>query len=524
MPAFKAFMLLALLVPALPAAAQSTAPSPAPGTTGRFSDVVRRLADSDYAVRTRASKELAGLPPEAYDLFVKTIADPATDPEVRGRLTEALPAIEVKHAGQIAKARREEDRSLDRATALKAYDTVGNKDPRWDAAVHDGLNAYFDPSSDRPSPRAVESFKKALDAGCRDPIVLDLASALAFAQSTRDLPKIRAMADAAARGYAASAGGPKAYPASLRLQGYLFAIRIIKLVPQDAQEDRALLDHWLQEAMGTWPEVAAEPGLSSRRLYLYARTILDRAPDKDNVFAVRIVMTPVSSSVAGKFTYALLDGKDELKSAWFQRSRGQNISGYLQKAKMQLEQAASLDPLHPDPPNAMLELAVLNGMPRDEMETWFHRAMLANPDNLEACIIKLNYLFPQAQGTVDEMIAFGKECFAKGDFDTRVPTTLALAHQFVADVTHAGDEYFARENVWNDIHAAYAGMLKKSPGNLLYRSSDMKYAVLAGQWKIAAEDRAVIGDHPDLSVFKAREGYLELCRQIDQHVPTHKER
>src|SRR5262249_51999749 len=66
-----------------------------------------------------------------------------------------------------------------RRTLVGAYDRVGKKDPRWDAAVREGLEQttrYYSKDGDRPFTMqpAFASMRKAIEAGCDDPMVVYL--------------------------------------------------------------------------------------------------------------------------------------------------------------------------------------------------------------------------------------------------------------------------------------------------------------------------------------------------------------
>jgi len=504
--------------------AQSSMPST--DATRLVQDVVNRLSDSDFAIRQKASTELTTFPPEAYELFIRMVADPGTDPEVRARLTEALPALEVRSAAQIVKIRLQEDQAKEYAIVLDAYDRLAEKNPRWEVVAREGFRIIYDPSGAPDKHRAGALFQNAVDAGCDDPMVKHMLANCLLSDAAPDAKAVRVQAEAACRKYISTGGGPKSYPAIMRFQGVLFALRAIPAFSGDAAQDKVLLDYLLQQAFGLWPEVVNTPGISSRKIYQLAVLLLDCAERRTYNAWRREDLTeaPLVRNIPATFARELIAGRGHIKDAWWARNHGQAdiFRQRIQDAREELEKAASIDPLHPDPPTGMLEIAVLERFPRDQMEKWFFRAMLANPDNLDACNVKLNYLMPQwGNGTFDDMVAFGRECLAEGNFNTRVPSTLVMAHSYVAEQSGAGDAYFARAEVWKDIQTVYEGLLQVTPGNLTFRSGLMKYAVLAGQWPVAAAQRKVIGDKPDLKVFKTEENYREQCRQIDQHLEAH---
>ena len=80
--------------------------------------------------------------------------------------------------------KKQEQRYIDRLawfrkTLLEAYEKVGKKDPRWDEDARAGLDAAIRYYSRDNLPRSVlrearDGFRRAMDAGCDDPMVLQL--------------------------------------------------------------------------------------------------------------------------------------------------------------------------------------------------------------------------------------------------------------------------------------------------------------------------------------------------------------
>jgi len=92
--------------------------------------------------------------------------------EARDALKAALPALR-------ARARRlklaDEVRQYELRLSLGTYDRTGAKDPRWDAMVGEAMNLFAGPERAEPA-RVAAAFRKAVDAGCTDPLVQFLAS------------------------------------------------------------------------------------------------------------------------------------------------------------------------------------------------------------------------------------------------------------------------------------------------------------------------------------------------------------
>ena len=63
------------------------------------------------------------------------------------------------------------------------------------------------------------------------------------------------------------------------------------------------------------------------------------------------------------------------------------------------------------------------------MEVWFNRAMALDTNNFDACMSKMQFLYPRWNGSREDMIAFGRECVASTKWGGGVPLTLAEALQ-----------------------------------------------------------------------------------------------
>jgi hypothetical protein len=111
----------------------------------------------------------------------------------------------------------------------------------------------------------------------------------------------------------------------------------------------------------------------------------------------------------------------------------------------------------------MIQVVMGDGAPRREMETWFARAMKANPDNKLACDKKLYYLYPRWHGSHEEMIAFGRECLATQNYWGALPEVLYDAHMAVAKEMPDRKAYLALPGVWADLEAVNRGFLDVFP-------------------------------------------------------------
>jgi hypothetical protein len=492
--------------------------------------ILKDLSAEDFGTRQRASKALDQLPADAFEMLEKVLADAKTDIEARQRIEAAMPSLQRRVAEEIRRRRGARDQGAELAEAPASYEKVGRRNPAWDEAVGEGVRLFFGkPPVD--ARRAAAAFKKALESGCGDPLVMHL-----FAAADRNLPGAdqkndRELAELAAGKYAASAGRPSAYPARRRMEGMLFALRMIRDVPGDRSTDDRVKRALFDEAVALWPEAIHDPGISTRQLDELAAAVLDRA----TAFGTEVseplldrLAVPLAGVPAARHIYNVLKGREEMREAW--KSRGnrvaamipaenlQEMTRHVSLARAYFEQAFALDVFNPDAPSYMIEVELLDPQGRPEMEKWFERAMIAGPNNLYACNLKLNYLLPRWYGSHEEMLAFGRECLKKG-FKSRIPLTLIAAHQQIAEEEGQGDGYFASPEVWADVKAVYEGLIAANPSNMNDRGAYLQFAVLAGQWATAREQQERIGNHPDMAVFKTPEHYGEICAQIAEHPP-----
>jgi hypothetical protein len=185
----------------------------------------------------------------------------------------------------------------------------------------------------------------------------------------------------------------------------------------------------------------------------------------------------------------------------------------LKVAQEALEHAYALDPTDPRAPTEMLAVELGQGEGRDRMESWWKRAMEANPDNYQACTSKLYYLEPKWYGSAEAMLAFGRECLKEGNWEGRIPFVLRDAHWTLAGYAKDRDAYFARPEVWQDIRSVYEPYLARHPESAFDRSYYAYYATLCGQWGEARKQFEVLGDKPELMPFGSRQAYDYLVQK-----------
>jgi hypothetical protein len=166
-----------------------------------------------------------------------------------------------------------------------------------------------------------------------------------------------------------------------------------------------------------------------------------------------------------------------------------------------LAKAYELNPNDADAPTKMMDVELGQGNGKDVLETWFKRAMKANPDNYQACMNKLYYLEPKWYGSPQEMLAFAHECRASNNWYAQLPTLLVDAHDRLSRYVPKPEEYFQSPGVWADIQSVYQPMLNAWPQNAWVRSKYTYYACICGQWGEARKQFDRLGDQADAKVF-----------------------
>jgi hypothetical protein len=143
----------------------------------------------------------------------------------------------------------------------------------------------------------------------------------------------------------------------------------------------------------------------------------------------------------------------------------------------------------------MIELCVCRSKPREEMELWFDRAMIADPGAYRACFTKLRFLEPKWGGSAEAMIAFGHQCLTNQAYKGRAVATLADAYQVLEgylDDPRKLAQFYANPKIWKDIEATYAEVERRDPGATWYHNKFARSAWLGGHWDVLARELEAI--------------------------------
>ena len=407
-------------------------------------------------------------------------------------------------------AHRRERLEWDRKTLAGAYDRLGKKDPRWDELARHALDLAARRITGQVEPVVTndmihEAAKKAVDAGCDDPLVryFDVLNAN---PNTPDYPKnIQEASDALKE---------RGYP-PVRRAFALMRLAEIKSSKDDLNaEEKEDVQRVLGEVLGLIPKSMAE---DPRGEFWDARWYV--LVDMVVAFQRRLVGDSKAAFDKVDAKLAKIDGFEAVRLAakgnfllrWGWEARGSGFAANvteeqfrlfderLDEAREVLERAWELNPVGAVVPNTMLTVERGNGGgDREAMERWFERAMRADGDNFEACASKMEWLDPKWYGDDEgeELVAFGKACAATKNWESQIPLLVLQAHywRFKHMKPSEWKAYSMRPDVWEDFHAVCAGHLSRFPNDDVMRSRYAMACFTSEHFDLAHEQFQILGD------------------------------
>jgi hypothetical protein len=195
----------------------------------------------------------------------------------------------------------------------------------------------------------------------------------------------------------------------------------------------------------------------------------------------------------------------------------------LAKADKALESAWQLDPTNAYAAEQMISVELGQGQGRDRMELWFNRAMKADPDDYDACVSKLDYLEPKWYGSADEMLKFGRQCVAAGNWDAGIPYILVAAHlglsQYIqGDGNQDGEAIYFKNNpgAWDEIWAVYEELSKHRPLSNFRKLQFARIAAYTNHWKEANQILDETRGSTDFRLWTDDE-YLKFQSEVRSH-------
>jgi tetratricopeptide (TPR) repeat protein len=156
--------------------------------------------------------------------------------------------------------------------------------------------------------------------------------------------------------------------------------------------------------------------------------------------------------------------------------------GFREKMRLSVEDIAKS--LSIDAENSLTSIEVLRisnsiGMPREEFEAFFQKAIALVPNAPEAYAAKTLYLQPQWHGSEAELLTFVRESVNSAPQGSAIPAIVKIAYSGLCASSGLNrQEYFNRPEVWQEIQASYDRLIKEFPESGYYA---FQYAQLARQ-------------------------------------------
>ncbi|MDR3458833.1 MAG: hypothetical protein P4N60_15395 [Verrucomicrobiae bacterium] len=416
------------------------------------------------------------------------------------------------------------------ATTLGDYEKFGVKDARWDGPVKEALASYAKVRSGMDLDQETKLYligsaaEDAVKAGCKDPLVEYLNCSLGLKNSGKTLKEKQDAFSAMAKDMQASSYSPlRKYYANVGAAVTLWSQRHTNLWPQVREFRRdAMID--LAAALEDKTLPVEEAYHATHELF----QILEHNT-RELTNAYDSIEKPLFKNWPKAGTAYLIKGEFYLEYAW--RGRGnanadrvsdeqwKMFFGRLGEAETALNEAWSLNPKDPLIPTVMIGVAEGQQKKRPEMETWFERAMQLNTNNYEACRNKLHYLYPEWNGSREDMIAFGRECVTSTKWGGHVPLILVDAHSKLASEMAQDDrgQYWSAPEVWTDIKGAYEKFAQLNPDETRFRYPYAFYAMRCRQWADFNEQIQLIqkdGADFNYNYFGGKEEFEKLVAMV----------
>ena len=384
-------------------------------------------------------------------------------------------------------------------TLVDAYQKAGHTNPKWDEPAKRALTEFA-----RTRSQGTESNEAwgwiistnciaATDAGCDDPMIRYLYNRFSMNQTNSS----KAFADAfygCAQGLEQSSypGIRKYYAWQRAADQVTYTYGYGTNIPPEILR----LGIW-QMAERNFLKALADRTMPPEEVYDAGHEILETWKGGKNQYSS--LYYTIEKQLPDAWTNVpvilLLKGEASIEMAWHARGggyantvtdKGWKLFGEgLACAENALTNAWNRNPKDARVPLKMMTVELGQGRGRNRMELWFGRAMVLDTNCYDVCYKKLLYLEPKWYGSVDDMLAFGRECVQNRQWGGRVPLVLLDAHvdiqrQYVEDAEKTN--YWKQPEVWLDIKDAFDRFFEVNPDAIGWHHNCAWYAYQCGQW------------------------------------------
>jgi tetratricopeptide (TPR) repeat protein len=335
-----------------------------------------------------------------------------------------------------------------------------------------------------------------------------------------------------------------------------FLIVVLSVLPL-ARPVWALTDANLVELLkaGRFDEVEAHYALLKERGWKTEHGLSGPALTYDHV-PIRPDILPLLDAWCAAYPRSVFAftqrGEFYLRYAWQARGYGwgytvspadaETFRARAEQAGRDFEYVYTVDPTNAHAPARLVTVAMALGWDRETMETWFQRAIRADPTDILAYFTKLEYLKLKWGGSQEAMFQFAREAAAAAPPGTSIPFMLVEAHletfhrlldpvglggeigfwiQLTADVVQGAtghlrkaplselapsrrsgreaDEYFRDPAVWGELEPVLTRLTEDFPSSGAMHCWFGIIAAYAGKYELANQEFASIQDFGFLS-------------------------
>lgn len=389
-------------------------------------------------------------------------------------------------------------------TMPEAYQQVGAHDPTWDelaiaflesAARWMAKPAFIDLDDLIPQGAALQ------DLGCTDPMILSTyGSLLRKVGRTQDAEVLLrgSPEELVARGYCR-------FRAANAAANLVFIYRSLGGDDDpDAEKYFRLHLQYLNESLSDGSFLPDElPGLVES-VASYSRNLYQGKLSE-------VYESLKSNPKADPYLVGYIGGLYHIAAAWDVRGGGwayqvsdegwESFDAHMKEARALLTNAWKLNPSLPHAPAQMITVEGATGEEGDA-RLWFDRAVAAQLDYIVAYDSLLWFMRPRWGGSLDEMSAFGLECFKTGRFDTDLPLMYARTLCDLTEELEGDTEFWRKPGVYERLEAMSEGYANAQPERSpWFRSIHAATTYRCGKDDQARELLDALGSDLDESIF-----------------------
>ncbi len=431
-----------------------------------------------------------------------------------------------------------------RLTLGDAYAKIGKKDARWDEPARKTCELAARMYSLQVDPMTnfddvFRSARKAVDAGCDDPLILYFYARSSVAPNHPGDEEYARRTQKAADAMMAGAYSPFRQAAALLKAIQLKANRGDTIASKTREVEQGL-DRIIDllsrsvtaDPRGEFWEARWFEFLNSV-LFEFQRGSTDSKKTFDQ-FDAKLAKIPgieaLRLTIRGRF---LVDWAWKARTDFFapmvSQKQFRTFEARLTEARRALEAAYKVNPNQPYVARIMLsvELGIGSG-DRPTMERWFERAIELDPNDRIAFLSKLDWLDPKWHGDEDgkEMLAFGKECASTKNWITGI---ILLApdsrlRRYAALPKEDRWAFMSQADNWAAIYPVYDEYLKHYPDDSVALTKFAYLAYLCGRMTVADHFFQKVGpnltpwtEYPDLPLETIQSARDDAAKMVAEH-------